>query len=367
MKILIVQDRLRSGGTERQSILLANAFSKNGHAVMLLTFRPGGALQQTVSTSVQRMTLQPFDLGLDFFAPGLSSAAKKYSPDIVLCMGRMANCYAGLLQKQMPQSTVMATIRTGKSLPYLFRRSLQSVQHVVANSHEAKANLVKLHSLTPERISVIHNSLVFSALPPAATRTEQRMKMAVPPATAVLLSVAMFRPEKGQRELIEIVSGLPESQSWRLWLAGDGEERGACENLVREKGLTQSVKFLGWQKDPAPLYAAADIAIHASTSEALSNFLIEAQAQGLPAVAYDTQGISECFVPNKTGFAIVPGDREGFQKQLGELMSLDEARRRALAEQARAFATDAFDHDRQVARYLNLFEELRRARTQVRA
>ena len=48
MKILIVQDYLRSGGTERQSILLANAFTAAGHPTTLLTFRPGGALDGTV-------------------------------------------------------------------------------------------------------------------------------------------------------------------------------------------------------------------------------------------------------------------------------------------------------------------------------
>ncbi len=37
MKILVIQDFLRSGGTERQSILLANAFATAGHATTLLT------------------------------------------------------------------------------------------------------------------------------------------------------------------------------------------------------------------------------------------------------------------------------------------------------------------------------------------
>ena len=44
MKILIVQDYLRSGGTERQTILLANAFAKAEHDVTLITFRPSGPL-----------------------------------------------------------------------------------------------------------------------------------------------------------------------------------------------------------------------------------------------------------------------------------------------------------------------------------
>jgi predicted ABC-type transport system involved in lysophospholipase L1 biosynthesis ATPase subunit len=46
MKILIIQDHLRSGGTERQSVLLANAFAAAGHPATLLTFRPGGPLEQ---------------------------------------------------------------------------------------------------------------------------------------------------------------------------------------------------------------------------------------------------------------------------------------------------------------------------------
>ena len=38
MKILIVQDYLRSGGTERHSLFMATAFAKAGHEVTLLTF-----------------------------------------------------------------------------------------------------------------------------------------------------------------------------------------------------------------------------------------------------------------------------------------------------------------------------------------
>ncbi|MEO6244377.1 MAG: glycosyltransferase, partial [Opitutaceae bacterium] len=94
MKILIVQDYLRSGGTERQSVLLANAFAASGHATTLLTFRPGGALTDMVEPAVQRKTLQPFDLGLDWFAPGLYRTVERDPPDITLCMGRMANCWA---------------------------------------------------------------------------------------------------------------------------------------------------------------------------------------------------------------------------------------------------------------------------------
>ena len=51
-RILIVQDCLRSGGTERQSIHLAREFRACGHAASLLTFRPGGTLAATSGSGV---------------------------------------------------------------------------------------------------------------------------------------------------------------------------------------------------------------------------------------------------------------------------------------------------------------------------
>lgn len=360
MKILIIQDRLRSGGTERQAILLANAFASAGHATELLTFRPAGALAETVAKNVTRATLQPFDTGMDWFAPGIFGHARRSQPDIVLCMGRMANCYAGGLQKHLPHAAVISTMRTGKKLPRLFRRSLRLVRAIVANSHEAKANLIALYGAAEEKISVIHNSLVFLPTPADGVREQLRLQNGATEKTFVLLCVAMFRPEKNQRELIEIAAQLPATLDWQLWLAGDGEARTTCEVLTAQKHLGRRVKFLGWQRDPSPLYAAADVAVHASWSEALSNFLIEAQASGLPVVAYKAQGIAESCLPGETGFILPRDDRAAFCAKIAELACASSDERTARAIRAQTYARETFDHDRQVARYLELFASLRK-------
>src|SRR5580704_2254073 len=189
MKILVLQDYLRSGGTERQSIFLTRAFASAGLDTVLLTFRPGGALSTGLGDVAHR-SLQPFDLGLDWFAPGLTRAVRILSPDGILCMGRMANCYAGGLQKKFPHIGVIGTMRTGKPLPSLYRDSLHRVWHVVANSHVSKSLLAAHYGVARERISVIHNSVVF---PPAASlkRNEAlRIKLDAGPATVVFLDVA---------------------------------------------------------------------------------------------------------------------------------------------------------------------------------
>src|SRR5882672_9455625 len=110
MKILIVQDYLRSGGTERQSVFMATAFARAGHEITLLTFRPRGILELNAEQ-------QPFAFrSLQSFATGLLRAAEEAAPDLVLCMGRMANCYASFIARRLPHAAVICTMRTGKLL-----------------------------------------------------------------------------------------------------------------------------------------------------------------------------------------------------------------------------------------------------------
>lgn len=357
MKILLVQDYLRSGGTERQTVFLANAFAAAGHAATVVTFRPGGTLAPTLAANVVHRTLQPFDTRLDWYAPGLNAAVRRTSPDVILCMGRMANCYGRRLTRSgaNPPSRprVIGTMRTGKPLPWLFRRSLRAVRHVVANSRAARQTLVDLYGAPAEKISVIYNSLVFA--PGETTRNVAlRTHHGADENTQVLLDVAMFRPEKNQRELIEIAAGLPADFRWQLWLAGDGVARPECEQTAARLGVAAQVKFLGLVRDPASLYAAADLAVHASHSESLSNFLIEAQAHGLPAVAYAAQGVDECFIPGDTGIALPYGEQTAFRDAIRLFADGDPARR----QRARDFARSTFDSSRQVQAYLDLFAQL---------
>ncbi|GAB5561718.1 MAG: hypothetical protein SynsKO_33650 [Synoicihabitans sp.] len=360
MKILVVQDYLRSGGTERQSVLLATAFAQAGHDTHLITFRPGGALLPSAPISgLSIKSLQRRDTKLDWWAPGLAKRAKSISPDVVLCMGRMANCYAGAVQRALPDKAVITTMRTGKNLPWAFRKSLQNCRHTIANSQAARDLLVEEHQLPKTEISVIANALVFgpSPAPSRETITATREQFQTAPDDIVLLDVAMFRPEKNQIALIEIAAQLPKDIPWKLWLAGEGPALEACQNRLKSMSLSDRVKLLGWIADPRPLYQAADIAVHASRSESLSNFLIEAQAHGLPAVAYAAQGVDETFIDGESGTLIAPDDEDAFLSALLDLFR-DTNKRREMGRAGQAQAQQRFSADAQIKAHLDLFEKL---------
>lgn len=358
MKIIVLQDYLRSGGTERHSILLTREFATLGHASELVTFRPGGILAPTAGCP--RRALQPFDTRIDWFGPGLMRAVLDGS-DIVLCMGKTANCFAGRIQVKAAtrgmRTQVIATLRAGDKLPSFYYSSVRRAAHMVTNSHEAADSLVNQHGLDRRGITVIHNSLVF---PESYVGRDiaLRSSLGAGAETTVYLSVAMFRPSKNQQALLDVVAGLPKEGDWRLWLLGDGPEKAACERHAARLGLGDRVRFLGFHQDPAPYYRAADIAIHASREEALSNFIIEAQSHGLPAVACRALGMQECFVPGRTGWMIEQGDYAGFRAALALLARDTPAERSARAAEAREFTRRSFDPARQVGAYISLFESL---------
>jgi glycosyltransferase involved in cell wall biosynthesis len=337
-------------------VLLANALAAAGHSTALLTFRPGGALASTVAPAVRYHALQGFDTRLDWFAPGLRRGVADFAPQAILCMGRMANCFSAFLKQAFPEIAVFGSMRTGKALPWLYRLGLRRADHIIANSREAARVLEEQNGVPAEKISVVYNAPVFA---PEADAIAGNSLAVSPPDflrdsqadAPVLHSVAMFRPEKNQRALIEMAARLPVGRPWRLWFAGDGPTRAACEKLAAEKLPAGRVRFFGFLADPRPLYRAASVGVLASESESLPNFLVEAHLHGVPTVAFAAGGVEEC-----GGIVVPQGDRERFLVEM-EAMLFDSGHRDAESARVRAFASGRFSSEAQTSTCISIFSK----------
>ncbi len=345
------------GGTERQSVLLANAYAAAGHETHLLTFRPGGRLVADVSPHVQHVVLQTHDRGIDWWAPGLTSTLRMERPDIVQLMGRAAQILGWNLPRALPTARFVATFRTGKSVPWLHRLTLRRAHAVVANSEEARARLAAAYGVRGPQVCVIRNAVAAPASPPPGTREILRQELKVEPETVVFLCTAMLRREKGHRDLLSIAAGLDLDVPWELWIAGEGPELAPCRELAQRLRIAGRIRFLGLRHDVGRLYVAADVAVLASRSESLPNFLVEAQWLGLPVVAANVAGVGETFAPEVSGMLIPVGDHRRFSATLRAL-ALDPERRSRMGHAGRAYASREFDPAQQNKRYLALFNEL---------
>lgn len=361
MHVLLIQDQLRIGGTERQTLFLARYLRETGHEASLLVFRPGGHLADSPATQdIPIHTLQRKDTKLALYAPGLFRTVEKLKPDCVLCMGRTANCYAGWLQRRFPNVPVVSTVRTGKLLFPLHLWSLHHTRAVLVNSSWWKRRLLK-DGLTDDRILVVRNSVLLdAAFDRQSARTELRAKEHIPDECPVFLNIATFRPGKRHADLLRLFAKWREQapdRDWRLWLVGDGQEFHKCKRLKRQLGLADRVKLWGYQKSPQSFYAAADIAVSASLEDSLPNFLIEAQAMRLPLVAWHYRGVAECCLPDESGFILPAGNNPAFIERLTRL-AVSPKLRHEMGSLGESVARERFSAEAQAARTVRFLERL---------
>ena len=104
----------------------------------------------------------------------------------------------------------------------------------------------------------------------------------------VIGHIGRFMRQKNHAFLIDAFAAAHSKQPDSvLLLVGDGALREQCERLVKEKGIADSVRFLGIRSDVPRLYSAMDVFALPSLYEGLPVVGLEAQASGLPCLFSD--------------------------------------------------------------------------------
>ncbi len=124
-----------------------------------------------------------------------------------------------------------------------------------------------------------------------------------------------------------------------FWVAGSGDDKVRLQELSRELGLTEMVRFLGFveEADKVRLYGEAKVVVNSSLKEGWGLTSIEANACGTPVVATDVPGLCDSVRHGETGFLVPFGDIEAFASALRRLLT-DAALAESMAEKAKAWA-----------------------------
>ncbi|MCZ6674982.1 MAG: glycosyltransferase [Verrucomicrobia bacterium] len=346
MRILFLQDHLRIGGTEKQTLALASFGQEHGFETGVIVFRPGGTLSPTPGSSHFYKVLQPFNTRIDEWAPGLVRWIGSFQPDVIVFMGKVAHLFFISIRKYFPAVTLVATYRSGKPpVPY-YARALQQADGLISNSQVEHKRLAQTLAIPPDRVKTVHNGCLLPSM----------LKKDTNPASSLrLLCSAMFRPQKNQLELLSILAKLPAKIDWHCTFAGSGKMLKACKSLSRKLGLESRVTFT-WSADPQSLYADHDLALLTSDKEGMPNSLIEAQCAGLPVVAYLVNGVKESFEEGVSGYGIPFGDQQAFLDALLLLASNTE-KLKQMSEAALIFGREHFGF---AERSTDFFEALRK-------
>jgi glycosyltransferase involved in cell wall biosynthesis len=220
-------------------------------------------------------------------------------------------------------------------------------------------DLVRLGVAPRDRFRVIPLGLDLSAywdeLP--AERARLRAELGVGEEETLVVYVGRLVPIKRLDLLLRATSeAIGSGAKLRLALVGDGEIRPALEGLAAELGLAKRARFMGYRRDLASIFAAADVAALSSANEGTPVSLIEAAAAGVPGVATAVGGVSEV-VSEGTGLTVAPGDTRGLAKALARLTA-DPALRASMGSRARERALGRYSVERLIDEIDSLYAEL---------
>jgi glycosyltransferase involved in cell wall biosynthesis len=134
-----------------------------------------------------------------------------------------------------------------------------------------------------------------------------------------ILSVGRLHPTKNHGFLLLACAALrTRGVPVRCVIAGEGEERGKLEQLIRDLNLRQAVTLLGHvPRERLPeLYVEADVVVLTSRSEGLPVTLMEAMAMERVVLAPRITGIPELVTHGVNGFLYTPNSMEDFLAKL---------------------------------------------------
>lgn len=228
---------------------------------------------------------------------------------------------------------------------YLNKATLLAADHVFANK---KVDLLNLKRLLPEeRITYVAPGIKPDEFIFDQRARDELRKSWCDTDEPVIFSAAMFRRDVKTRGLKWVIRTCSElgrrGQRFQLVIAGDGKERKALEKLAAEL-VPGRVRFVGKisRSELYRYYSASDLFVFPGIGESLGLVFLEAQACGLPVVAFDNAGVPEAVQDGKTGFLVPVGEMEPFVEAVQRLLG-DKGLRRQMGARASAFVRDRHD------------------------
>jgi glycosyltransferase involved in cell wall biosynthesis len=174
---------------------------------------------------------------------------------------------------------------------HAYRRLYRRLDHVVCQSGDMYADLVEHFGVPRERASVIHNPVDVTRIRALAAESAGAAADASAGAVGALQLVSAGRlvPQKGFDLLIEAIARNGD-RDIEVTILGEGPLERELKDLARARGVAGQFRFLGFQRNPYPLFAAADALVLCSRFEGFSNVALEALACGTPVVATPAPG-----------------------------------------------------------------------------
>ena len=316
---------LERGGAEKQLILLAQELQKRGWSQAGVTFEPG----QTWDHRVRDLDIPLYGLQRGLSLPHrlwrFSQLASRLRPRIIHSWSLFTNAYTRWVPMFRPVQRVgsfrqdpSVHPKSGKKRNSISRAGIyRSLDCTIANTSMAFERMAA-QNIRVRRAEVVCNIIHLGPKP----NYHSMRNGALSGNGWHIVAVGRLIPLKAYDVLLQALSLLDkQGKMFTLSLAGSGPERESLESLASELGIAGKVRFLGEVDHVPELLSEAQMMVHPSRSEGLSNTILEGMAAGLPVVATATGGTPEIITDGMTGLLIPPDDPIALSTALTRLFS----------------------------------------------
>jgi len=137
----------------------------------------------------------------------------------------------------------------------------------------------------------------------------------------ILIHASNFRKVKRIDDVIKVFAKVQATIPSKLLMVGDGPERHAAEELCRQLGVDEQVRFLGKQEQMEDILAVSDVFLLPSEYESFGLAALEAMAARVVVISSNAGGLAEINIPGETGFLAEVGDTEAMSNYAIQLLS----------------------------------------------
>jgi glycosyltransferase involved in cell wall biosynthesis len=311
-KIVFVIPTLDKGGAERVLVNFVNEIDLSLYEPVIFCLKKKGDLLGLVKPGITVLDMDRPRIYFCMFK--ISREIKKVNPDAVIGWLGNVNSSMAFFRWLLPRKlTIMCRESSIPSLfnhhyrfPFIFDfmyRFYNRFDAIIAQSTAMKEDLVQHFKVKPGKIRIINNPVAIAG---ASAEIDPDLDSFIPANGKCLLFVGRFSKEKQIELLLELMLLLP--ADYYLVLVGYGPLETSIRGKIGTLHLETRVRIISNCTNPAPYYQKADCFLLCSAFEGFPNVVLEANAQGCPAIVYKTVGGAKEILTGTNGVYIAPGE-----------------------------------------------------------
>lgn len=360
------------GGSGVVATELAKVLAKKGHKVHILSYSRPARLETSANISYHEVSINSYPL-FDYPPYALALASQMVNLieyenlDLLHVHYALPHATSAYLAKQIMcekgktvpivttlHGTDITLVGKDPSYKHVVEFSIDKSDGVTAVSEYLKKETYDNFDIKKE-IQVIPN---FIDLERFKKSNKSHFKKAIcPNGEKVVVHVSNFRKVKRVPEVISVFAKILEHGiEAKLLLAGDGPDRQKAEQMCRELGICEHVRFLGKLDEVEEILSIADLFLIPSGSETFGLAALEAMSCSVPVISSNIGGLPEVNIEGETGYLCDLDDIECMAEHAVNILS-DEKLYKRLSKNARKRA-EKFNQDLVVQQYEEFYKKV---------